>query len=132
MKRSNLLAAVILFSLGGCSSAPPPVAVEWEKKAETVNSQIPVWQPNSAVVPSENVTGNWSYVLSDFSGDDGNYPVAFYFGVTHSQKVVVVAPDAAAFYSAKFWLREHGAKGVISFQSKGSALTRSTSIYLYR
>lgn len=132
MKRFNLLAAACLIALAGCSSAPPPAPIEWGKNAESVNSEIPVWHQNGVVVAADGVQGKWSYVLPDFIGDDGTYPVAFYYAVTHSPKIVIQAPDGTAFFNTKAWLRQHGSKGLISYQPKENSLTRITSVYFYR
>ncbi|WP_407254285.1 hypothetical protein [Escherichia coli] len=53
MKKLILLSAIVM---SGCSSPPEPPQVNWSDKPETMNSQLPDWQPTNQVVKSDKVT----------------------------------------------------------------------------
>lgn len=99
--------------LCGCSSPPPPVPVEWDKPANSVNSTMPQWDDNSIIIPSREVNGKWSAVIRAMDFDDTLWTPAVFYAAAHSPRIVISTPSGDNFFKAKSWLRQHGAKGVI-------------------
>ena len=129
----NLSAIVLVLLLAGCSSPPPPIPVEWEKPAAPMNGTLPQWSDNNVTVTAPAVSGRWSTVLYAFNGSETVYTPEVYYAVAHSPRIVVATPDGASFFTAKNWLRKHGAKGVIQYQSKIRCLAcYETDVYLSR
>lgn len=128
-----LIALGVGLFLAGCSSAPQPVPVEWDKPFQFTNSVLPVWQESTAVTPSPVVSGHWVRVIRDFKEEEQSWPPDIWYAVVHSSAVAVSAPDATAFFSTKSWLRRHGASGVIAWQPKTTCLIcHTTDITLSR
>lgn len=134
MKHFKYLTGVAtILLLCGCSSPPPPPPVEWDTQSNEINTTVPNWQENNVVVSTPTPTGNWSYIATNFQGDDTSYPIAFYYSVAHSKKIVISTQSPSEYFKAKDWLKSHGAKGVFIFQSKQRCLACSTTdIYLSR
>ena len=127
------LAISLVLLLVGCSSPPPPPEVNWNGEAQALNTTLPQWQENNVIVPAPVVAGNWSRVLYGFQGDRETYTPDVFYAVAHSSAVLVAASPKGDYFAAKSWLRQHGAKGVIRYQSKNDCLTcNSVDIYLIR
>ncbi|WP_337049925.1 cag pathogenicity island Cag12 family protein [Serratia fonticola] len=132
MKRFNYRAALsAVLILAGCSSPPEPAKVEWDQPVTATNSSLPAWQGNSVVTPSPFVSGHWSTIITDFQDEGTLRAPDVWYAVAHSPHSAVAAPDAATFFAAKAWLRQHGAKGLITWQP-GNSLTSNTRLYLSR
>lgn len=134
MRNLSAIAPVVLvLLLAGCSSPPPPPPVEWDKPAAPMNGTLPQWSDNNVTVTAPAVTGRWSTVLYAFNGSETVYTPEVYYAVAHSPRIVVATPGGASFFTAKNWLRKHGAKGVIQYQPKIHCLTcNETDVYLAR
>lgn len=134
MRNLSAIAPVVLvLLLAGCSSPPPPTPVAWEKPAAPMNSTLPQWSDNNVTVTAPAVTGRWSTVLYAFNDSDTAYSPAVYYAVAHSPRIVVATSGGASFFTAKHWLRKHGAKGVIQYQPTIRCLTcHETDVYLAR
>lgn len=131
MMRALAISFVLL--LVGCSSPPPPSEVNWNGEAQALNTTLPQWQENNVIVTAPVVAGNWSRVLYDFQGDRETYTPDVFYAVAHSSAVLVAASPKGDYFAAKSWLRQHGAKGVIRYQSKNDCLVcSSVDIYLMR
>lgn len=48
----HILVTVLVTLITGCSSPPPPVPVEWNKKPVSLNEKLPEWNPNSLIIKS--------------------------------------------------------------------------------
>lgn len=119
--------------LCGCSSPPPPVPVEWNKPADSVNSKMPQWNDNSIIIPSREVNGKWSAVIRATDFNDTLWTPAVFYAAAHSPRIVISSPSGGSFFKAKSWLRQHGANGVIEYQPALNCITCSeTSIYFSR
>ncbi|EKY2038139.1 cag pathogenicity island Cag12 family protein [Cronobacter sakazakii] len=119
--------------LCGCSSPPPPVPVEWDKSANSVNSTMPQWDDNSVIIPSREVNGKWSAVIRATDFDDTLWTPAVFYAAAHSPRIVISTASGDNFFKAKSWLRQHGAKGVIEYQPALNCIACSeTSIYFSR
>lgn len=128
-----LIALGVGLFLAGCSSAPQPAAVEWNKPLMATNVALPDWQETTVVTPSPVVSGHWVRVITDFQGDGPAWSPDVWYAVVHSSAVAVSAPDATAFFAAKTWLRQHGTKGLIAWQPKTSGfIYHTTDITLSR
>ena len=128
MKR--ILTIVIMLVIVGCSSPPPPPEVNWKDKPKALDTTLPQWQENDVIVASENVSGHWIKKLNDFQGNNGHYATDVYYAVAHSTTILVSSSSKGDYFAAKNWLRAHGAKGVIRYQSKNDCLT-STQVDIY-
>lgn len=133
MQLCKPLSIIVLTAIiSGCSSPPPPVPVDWAKPATSMNESIPQWQDNNVIIPAKTVTGKWSQYIPAFNKDN-IFSTDIYYAVAHSSRIIISAQTGTSFFSAKQWLREHGAKGLIEFRSKTKCLTCSTTeIYFYR
>lgn len=130
MKRIILLSALFIAS---CSSPPEPPKVDWKGKPEVMNSQLPDWKATQGVIKSDKVTGRWSQVLRGFTPENRLYNDAVFYAVAHSDRIVIETSDSGAYFTAKAWLREHGATGVIEYKPLYSAwVGRTTNIYVQR
>ncbi|KGT87021.1 hypothetical protein NG99_24405 [Erwinia typographi] len=132
MKRFNSLTPLLGLLLAGCSSPPEPTKVEWDKPVTAVNASFPGWHENTTVVRSPLASGPWAQTLTDFRYD-GNYPSEVWYAVTHASRIMVSAPDASRYFTARDWLIRHGATGLMVYQPKTRCLTcTSTDIYFSR
>ncbi|HDT5032197.1 TPA: conjugal transfer protein [Escherichia coli] len=130
MKKIILLAAVIM---SGCSSPPEPPQVDWGNKPESMNSQLPSWQPTNRVIKSEKVTSTWMKVVRNFLPENRLYDDSVFYAVAHSPEIIVEASNGSDFFTAKKWLRNNGAYGVIQYRYKSNGFgVRSTNIYFER
>ncbi|EOW6430982.1 cag pathogenicity island Cag12 family protein [Cronobacter turicensis] len=123
---------MLLFSLvlSGCASPPPPVPVEWNKPGQSVNTGLPQWRDNQAIISSPVVKDNWLLSIHARNFNETRWTPAVFYAVAHSARIVVAAPTDADFFTAKNWLGRYGAKGVIEYQSVTGCLTCSdTHIY---
>lgn len=134
MRNLSAIAPVMfVLLLSGCSSPPPPPPVEWEKPAAPMNSTLPQWSDTNITVTASAVTGRWSTVLYAFNESETVYTPEVYYAVAHSPRIVVATPGGASFFTAKNWLRKHGAKGVIQYRPKIRCLAcYETDVYLSR
>ena len=124
--------ATLAALLAGCSSPPEPAPVEWDKPAVQLNTDLPKWEPNGAVIPSPVITGHWSQHIASFNPNNIFTPAVWY-AVAHSSQAAISAPDSASYFTAKSWLRAGGYKGLIEFRPKGNSLNfRTTEIFFYR
>jgi|AGFS01.1.fsa_nt_gi hypothetical protein len=129
-KLTGLMAAAVL--LAGCSSPPEPAPVNWEQPAQAVTTTLPQWEPNAVIVPSPVTQGHWSAYLARFT-PGGEYTAAQWYAVAHAAQAVVSAPDGAAYFAAKSWLRQGGYRGVVTFRPQTGCLTcNNTEIFFYR
>ncbi|EDY1761431.1 conjugal transfer protein [Salmonella enterica] len=130
MKKFILLSALFVAS---CSSPPEPPKVDWKGNAEVMNSQLPDWKATQGIIKSDKVTGRWSQVLRGFTPENRLYNDAVFYAVAHSDRIVIETSDSSDYFTAKTWLREHGATGVIEFKPLYSAWgVRTTNIYVQR
>lgn len=128
IKVIHILSFLILLS--GCSSPPPPVPVEWEKPSRSVNTGLPQWRDTPVIIPSPVVKDTWLLSIHARNYNETRWTPAVFYAVAHSARIVVAAPSGAAFFTAKNWLRQYGAKGVIAYQPVSGCLTCSdTHIY---
>lgn len=127
-----LYLAALAALLAGCASPPEPLPVKWDKPAEQMNTGLPEWEANGAVIPSPLITGHWSQHIASFNS--GNiFAPAVWYAVAHSSQAVVSAPDSESYFTAKSWLRAGGYKGLIEFRPKRSCLScHTTEIFFYR
>lgn len=134
MKHFKYLTGIVaILFLCSCSSPPPPPPVEWDTPSNEINTTLPNWQENNLVVSTPKPTGNWSYVATNFNGDESDFPIAFYYSVAHANKILISTQSASEYFKAKDWLKSHGAKSVFTYKFKQQCLTCSTTdIYLYR
>ncbi|MBR7599542.1 cag pathogenicity island Cag12 family protein [Klebsiella variicola] len=123
MKVINLLLLSLLLS--GCSSPPPPVTVEWDKPGQSVNTGLPQWRDNPITIPSPVVKDKWLLSIHARNFNETRWTAAVFYVVAHSARIVVTAPSGAEFFTAKDWLRQYGAKGVIEYQLVSGCLTSS-------
>lgn len=132
MKPVKCLLIGALLVISGCSSPPEPPAVKWDKPLSPTNSQLPLWQKNHVVTPSSVITGHWMRVITDFHVGQIWLPDSWYT-VVHSTQIAVAAKDGTTFFTAKNWLRQHGATGLITYRPKIPCLTcNTTDLYFYR
>lgn len=132
MLRKFLCLSALAALLAGCSSPPEPIPVEWDKPAVNMNTGLPRWQPNNAVIPAPVVTGHWMEHITGFNPDNVFSPSVWY-AVAHSSQAAVSAPGSESYFTAKSWLRNAGYKGVITFIPKNNCLScQSTEIFFYR
>ncbi|MEZ2576331.1 cag pathogenicity island Cag12 family protein [Buttiauxella ferragutiae] len=130
--RNMLCLSVLVALLAGCSSAPEPVPVEWDKPADSMNGTLPQWTENNAVIPASMVTGHWSQHIASFNPENIFTPAVSY-AVAHSSQVTVSAPDSERYFTAKTWLRQGGYKGLIEFSPKDNCFNcNTTEIFFYR
>ncbi|HHK9583879.1 TPA: cag pathogenicity island Cag12 family protein [Citrobacter braakii] len=130
MKKLILLSAIVM---SGCSSPPEPPQVNWSDKPETMNSQLPDWQPTNQVVKSDKVTSTWMKVITNFSPENRLYDDSVFYAVAHSPVIIVETTNGGDFFIAKKWLRNNGAYGVIQYRYKSNGfVVRSTNIYFER
>ncbi|QDY44477.1 cag pathogenicity island Cag12 family protein [Candidatus Pantoea soli] len=122
-----LVFAACLF-VSACGSAPePPTASEY--KPEVLNNALPEWKPKDLYLPSTEAKGNWYLVTRNFTASGEVYSPAFWFGLLHSQKIIVASGKETDWFAAKNWLRSHGAKQVIEYQRK-SLCNYCTDVYM--
>lgn len=127
-----LYLAALAALLAGCSSPPEPVHVEWDTPAQQMNTGLPHWEPNNAVIPSPVVTGHWSQHIARFNPDMLFTPAVWY-AVAHSSQAIVSAPDSERYFAAKAWLRNGGYKGIIQFRPQSNCFNcNNTQIFFYR
>ena len=118
---------MLLFSLvlSGCSSPPPPMPVEWDEPGQSVNTDLPQWRDNPVIIPSPVVKDKWLLSIHARNFNETRWTAAVFYVVAHSARIVVTAPSGAEFFTAKDWLRQYGAKGVIEYQLVSGCLTSS-------
>ena len=130
MKKLILLSAIVM---SGCSSPPEPPQVNWSDKPETMNSQLPDWQPTNQVVKSDKVTSTWMKVITNFSPENRLYDDSVFYAVAHSPVIIDETTNGGDIFIAKKWLRNNGAYGVIQYRYKSNGFgVRSTNIYFER
>ena len=129
-KLTSLLLCSILAT--ACSSPPEPAAIDWDKPATQMNPDISRWYEKKAFTPSEQVTGRWSLVITNFTGDTGTYSTNAWYAIAHSSHIVIAASDASEYWKASDWLRQHGSTALLSYQQKICLLCTVTDIYLSR
>ena len=133
MKPVKCLLIGSLLVISGCSSPPEPPAVKWDKPLSPTTSQLPLWQENRVVTPSPVISGIWTLAITDFQDVGQIWPPDIWYAVVHSTQITVSAPDATTFFSAKNWLRQHGATGLIAYRPKIHCLTcNTTDLFFYR
>ena len=98
MKKLILLSAIVM---SGCSSPPEPPQVNWSDKPETMNSQLPDWQPTNQVVKSDKVTSTWMKVITNFSPENRLYDDSVFYAVAHSPVIIVETTNGGDFFIAK-------------------------------
>ena len=103
--------------LNACSSAPEPPNAN-DAKAETLNTSLPQWKPNNKFISSKGVKDDWYLVTRNFTGSGEVYSPAFWFGLQHSQQIIVSTGKETDWFKVKSWLRSHGATQVIQYQKK--------------
>ena len=124
---------VFVFLATACSSPPEAPKVDWKGNAEVMNSHAIDWQANQGVIKSDSVTGQWSQVLRGFKPENQLYDDAVFYAVAHSDRIVVETSESGAYFTAKRWLQEHGATGVIEYQTKPYSLgLKTTNIYIQK
>ncbi|EPC9116193.1 cag pathogenicity island Cag12 family protein [Escherichia coli] len=129
----HILVTVLVTLITGCSSPPPPVPVEWNKKPVSLNEKFPEWNPNRLIIKSPVINDKWTLSISsqDFNKEDW-MPSVFY-AIAHSTQITVATKSGADYFSAKNWLYHHGANGVIIYHPIINCLTcNETTIYFSR
>ncbi|EBC1407505.1 conjugal transfer protein [Salmonella enterica] len=124
---------VFVFFATACSSPPEAPKVDWKGNAEVMNSHAIDWQANQGVIKSDSVTGQWSQVLRGFKPENRLYDDAVFYAVAHSDRIVVETSESGAYFTAKRWLQEHGATGVIEYRKNNDNFgLKTTNIYVAR
>lgn len=132
MPRDLLCVTAAAVLLSGCASPPEPAPVNWEQPAQAVTTTLPQWAPNGVIIPSPVTQGHWSAYVARFRPGEV-YTAAQWYAVAHSSQAVVSAPDGAAYFAAKSWLRQGGYRGVVTFRPQTGCLTcNTTDIFFYR
>ena len=130
MKKIIFITSILL---SGCSSPPEPPQVDWNGKPDTVNSQLPDWQPTYQVIKADKVSSSWMKTISGFKPENRLYDDSVFYAVAHSPVIIVETNNGTDFFTAKKWLRSNGAYGVIQYSCKVSGFgVRSTNIYFER
>ncbi|HHV4851207.1 TPA: cag pathogenicity island Cag12 family protein [Klebsiella pneumoniae] len=122
---------VFVFLATACSSPPEAPKVDWKGSAEVMNSHAIDWQANQGVIKSDSVTGQWSQVLRGFKPENRLYDDAVFYAVAHSDRIFVETSESGAYFTAKRWLQEHGATGVIEYRKNNDNFgLKTTNIYV--
>ncbi|RAH26349.1 cag pathogenicity island Cag12 family protein [Pantoea agglomerans] len=103
-----------LFS---CGSPPQPPSAN-EAKSEVLNANLPEWKPNNLYISSPVTKGDWYLVTRNFTGSGEVYSPSFWYGLLHSQRIIVASGKDSDWFAVKNWLRSHGAKQVIEYKKK--------------
>ncbi|EBE2365209.1 conjugal transfer protein [Salmonella enterica] len=129
MKKLLLLS---IFLLGACSSPPEAPKVDWDKKEEVMNTQLMAWSPTDHVIKSDVVNGHWQQKITGFVPENRFYNDSVFYAVAHSKRIIVETSGSTAFFTAKNWLRQHGATGLIEYRNNQPCITCNTNIYFGR
>ncbi|EAW8461779.1 cag pathogenicity island Cag12 family protein [Salmonella enterica] len=131
MKKLALISVIVLAA---CSSPPEPPQVDWKQEPQAMNASMIQWQPTFTVIRSGAVSGTWEKVITNFVPENRLYDDAVFYAVAHSDTIIVETNNNGVdYFTAKSWLRTHGAYGVIQFKNKTDCVTcRSTNVYLIR
>lgn len=131
MKKLVLIS--VLF-LAACSSPPEPPQVDWKNKGEVMNTELMQWQPTFTIIKSDAVKSSWEKVITNFTPENRLYDDAVFYAIAHSDTIIVETNNNGVdYFTAKNWLRAHGAYGVIQFKNKTDCITcRSTNVYLIK
>ncbi|WP_234935664.1 cag pathogenicity island Cag12 family protein [Pseudomonas savastanoi] len=106
--------------LGGCSSPPQPVAVDFEQQPEVVNTGLPRLVVTHEVIKSAQANGPWSLTLADFQGDQRSYDTAFYYALAHADLIELDTHNLADAARTQQWLLQHGATAPIRVNQKAT------------
>lgn len=131
--RQHIIISLTALLLSACASPPPPTPVPWDAPGWVVNTKLPQWQENSTIIPSASSPDRWSVVIRAFSPQAPGRTSGEHYAVAHATRIVVESPMATDWFRAKYWLRQHGAQGVIGWQAALYCLAcNETRIYLSR